>query len=216
MAGALIEGLGLWRRARRSDRRTIDLGRFAPPTTPIVRAAGAHLRARSGPVMVNHCYRTAYWTITVLHQNAEVTPTILETAWVAALLHDVGLDDPPARGDFSMGGVEVVRALAREHGWPDEQAQSAGEAIAANLCARVSPARSGAIAWAMNVGGLGELGFPLHRAQMAPGALAELEARYPRAGLRATSRRLIAAEAARLPRGRFAFFRYVFPFITKD
>ena len=60
--------------------------------------------------MVHHCFRTAFWTLVVLHQHVDVTDEDLETTWVAALLHDIGLEDPPAKGDFSLGGVQVLRA----------------------------------------------------------------------------------------------------------
>jgi hypothetical protein len=67
----------------------------------------------------------------------------------------------------------------------------------------------------MNVGGLGELGFPLHRAQMHPERIAELEARYPRDGFRATAMRLIREEAVRVPGGRFALLGRFFPLIMR-
>jgi len=211
--GGLREGFALARRAKAGGRRDLSLELLAPPDTTMVRAARAHLAARSTPAMANHCYRTGFFTLAVLHQNTDVTPRDTETAWVAALLHDVGLDDPPARGDFSLGGVRVVESLALEHGWDDEQTYLASEAIATNLSTRVDRKRSGTIAWAMNVGGLGELGFGPHRAQLHPDRLAELEALYPRDDFRKVSRALLRAEARRVPGGRFAFLGWVFPLI---
>lgn len=215
MLEAVGEGFRLWRHARASDQRRIALSLIEPPSTPMVAAARGFLTSRSDPVMVNHCFRTGFWTMAVLHQHVEVTPSVAETAWVAALLHDVGLELPPEEGDFSLGGVEVLKSLASEHGWSEEQTWAAAQAITSNLSARVDREKLGPIAWAMNVGGLGELGFPLHRAQWDPARVAELEKRYARAGLRQVSSRLIRKEAARIPDGRFAFFRYIFPFITR-
>ncbi len=215
MVGALFEGLRLWRGAYRSGRRAPALALFEPPATPMVNAARSYLEERSVPAMRHHCHRTAFWSLLVLHQRLELAPEQIETTWVAALLHDVGLEAPPPRGDFSMGGILALEELAHQHRWPDAQVHAAREAIATNLSAQVDPAQSGSIAWAMNVGGLAELGFGPHRAQMDRRRIAELEARFPRDGFRQVSARLIADEAARIPDGRFAFFRYVFPFIMK-
>jgi hypothetical protein len=141
---------------------------------------------------------------------------VLETVWVAALLHDVGLEVPPPRGDFSLGGIQILERFAREHAWPEAQVYLASQAIATNLATRVDRQRVGDIAWAMNVGGLGELGFPTHRAQMHPDRVRELEARFPREHFRAPAMRLIDEEIGRVPDGRFAFFRKYFRIIVWD
>jgi hypothetical protein len=213
--GALGEGIRLGRHARRSGRREVPLDPFEPPATPMVSAARGYLLASCGEPMANHSFRTAYWTLFVMNQHIELTPVLLETAWVAALLHDVGLERPGATGDFSSAGVAVLKTLALEHAWGDEQVHGASEAIATNLSMRVDRERSGIVAWAMNVGGVGELGFPAHRRQMHPDRIAELERRYPRRGFRPAAQKLIAAEARRVPGGRFGFFRWVFPIIMK-
>jgi hypothetical protein len=211
--GALGEGIRLGLRSRRDERRRVPLSALEPPDTPMVNAARHHLQAHACPEMVNHCYRTAYWTMAVLHAHDAATPVVAETAWVAALLHDIGLEGPPASGDFSMRGVHVVQALARQHGWNDEQTAHASEAIATNPNPRVYSARSGIVAWAMNVGVTGELGFGPHRAQLHPERIAELEARHPRDGFRQTALRLLAEEVRRVPDGRFALLRRLLPLI---
>lgn len=214
LPGAVLEGWRLRRRARRSTWRAAPL--FEPPDTAMVRAARAELDAHSAVPMRNHCIRTGYWTQLVLHQTLpEVTPEDAETAWVAALLHDLGLELPPARGDFASGGIDRLKTLAHAHRWPDAQVHAASEAIATNLNLRVDPARSGVIAWAMNVGGVGEIGFGLHRGQMHPDRIAELEARFPRTDFKPTAIQLARAEARRLPGSRFGIFRWLFPvFLT--
>jgi hypothetical protein len=213
--GALGEGFRLARAARRIDRRRVALALLEPPDTPMVRASREHLVRHCERPMVNHSMRTAFWTLAVLHQRGELTPTDLETTWVAALLHDVGLEHPPEQGDFSLGGVQVLKALAHEHRWSEEQTHLAAQAIATNLATRVDPARVGVIAWAMNVGGLGELGFGPHRAQLHPERVAELEARFPRTEFPATAMRLIREETRRVPGGRFALLGRFFPLIMK-
>jgi hypothetical protein len=205
-------GFRLRRFAKRSPRRAGALDSFEPPDTPIVAAARQYLEKHSSAPMRDHSYRTAFWTLVVLdmHHGGELEPAMLETTWVAALLHDVGLDDPPERGDFSSGGVQVLHQLAKDFGWSEEQTYQAGEAIAVNLSTRVDVAKVGEIAWAMNVGGAGELGIWPHRAQMERGRLKSLEARFPRDGFRAHAMDLIRREAKRLPDGRFALFKSVY------
>ena len=43
--------------------------------------------------------RTAYWALFVCMSMAYEIET-----WVATLLHDVGLEYPPTKGDFIVGG----------------------------------------------------------------------------------------------------------------
>ena len=215
--GSLVEGARLARRARRSDRHATPLDELAPPDTPMVHAARSYLVDACGTPLVNHSMRTAYWTLLVLHQHGdgELAPIDRETAWVAALLHDVGLERPLPRRDFALAGIETLKTLAHAHRWPADQVEAAAEAIATNLSLRVDRARSGPIAWAMNVGGAGELGGGPHRGQMHPDRVAELEALFPRTGFREESMRLIRADARRFRGGRFGFFRWVFPLVVK-
>jgi len=212
---ALVEGFRLGAEAQKDDRRNAPLQIFEPPDTAMVRSTREYLDKHSKVSMVKHCFRTAFWTLMVLNQHVEVDPKMIETAWVAALLHDIGLEVHTTNGDFSMGSIEVLQTIALENHWPDDQLHEASEAIAINLSTRVDPKRSGVIAWAMNVGGIGEVGFPPHRAQMSSKRMAELEARYPRDGFRETSMRLIREEAQRIPDGRFAFLGWVFPLIMQ-
>lgn len=217
LVGSLVEGVRLARHARRSGRRDTPLAELAPPDTAIVRAARAHLLDACAPPLVNHSIRTAYWTQLVLHQHqdGELTPEDRETAWVAALLHDVGLELPLPQREFSLAGIAALHALARDTGWPAPQLDAAAEAIATNLSLRVDPARSGRIAWAMNVGGAGELGGGPHRGQMDPARVAELEAMFPRAAFKREAMQLIRADARRFPGGRWSFFRWLFPLVVK-
>jgi HD domain len=201
LAGAVSafgEGVRLALRARRGDRRNVAISALEPPDTPMVRASREYLESRCVAGMVNHSYRTAFWTAAVLLQNAGLTDENRETAWVAGLLHDVGLEHPPEKGDFSLGGVEALKSLAHEFHWSEKQTHQAGEAIASNLCTRVRSSQVGEVAWAMNVGGAAEVGVVLHRAQLHPRRIAEIEARYPRKGFSETAMRLIREEIRRL------------------
>jgi hypothetical protein len=212
----LLEGYALGRRARREGRTDIAVARLEPPETPMVKAARAYLEAHVCRPMIHHSFRTGYWTAAVLHQHDSGGEKEIETAWVAALLHDVGLEVPPARGDFTMGGVEVLERLAREVGWSGEQTEQAAEAIVSNIGTRVDRRRSGVVAWAMNVGGAGEVGVWLHRAQLHSDRILEIERRYPRDDFRSAATRLIRDESRRVPGGRFAVLGPVFRLLMKD
>jgi hypothetical protein len=204
-ASWLGEGISLAWKATRGDRLRLELADLQPPDTRMVQASREHLVRHSSPAIANHSMRTGYWTVLALHQRgAEPDPDDRETAWVAALLHDAGLESPPERGDFTLRGVEIVKALAHEHRWSERQTHTACETIAAHPNTRVDPERFGPVAWAMNVGVVGELSFAFHRAQMHPRRIAELEARFPRTDFRANLKRLIHEEARRFPGGRFA------------
>jgi len=203
------EGFRLRRSVKRA-KRSVALDPFEPPDTPMVHAATEYLVTHSRLPMINHSYRTAFWTLVVLDHKTGVTEQTLETTWVAALLHDVGLDVPPEHGDFSAGGVQVLEQLADKHAWSADHVREAGEAIAVNLSTRVQADKVGDIAWAMNAGGAGELGIWPHRAQMARSNIKALEKRYPRDGFRKLAMELIRDEAKRIPDGRFAAFKWVY------
>jgi hypothetical protein len=71
------------------------------------------------------------------------------------------------------------------------------------------------IAWAMNVGVMGELGFAPLRAQMSRERRAELEAKYPRDDFRQAVMKLLREEAQRIPDGRFAFLGWLIPLMLR-
>jgi hypothetical protein len=216
MFSMIRAGFRVRRAAKASPRRRGPLDAFEPPDTAIVSAARALLDKSASREMTNHSIRTAFWTVVVLDAHNELTPQRIETAWVAALLHDVGFYLRAERGDFAAGGIAALKGLAHEHGWSDEQTHEAGEAIAVNLSTRVDPVRSGLVAWAMNVGGAGELGIWPHRAQMDRLRIRTLEARFPRGEFRKTALADIRDEARRLPEGRFAAFRWVYWLLMRD
>jgi hypothetical protein len=216
MFGMIRTGFRLRSVAKRSARRRGPLDAFEPPDTPIVAASRALLEASASREMANHSLRTAFWTLVVLDTHTELTPRLVETAWVAALLHDLGFYRRAERGDFSAGGVEALKALAHEHGWSEEQTHEAGEAIAVNLSTRVDPERSGLVAWAMNVGGAGELGIWPHRSQMDRERIRLLESRFPRGAFRKAALADIRDESRRVPDGRFAAFGWVYWLLMRD
>jgi hypothetical protein len=214
--GSVWEGAVLSLGAMARGKNRLPLSGFEPPPTAMVNAAREHLAKTSSAQFINHSHRIAFWTQLVLAQNGELTERDRETAWVAALLHDVGLFAPPSQGDFSLGGVEVLKQLAHQHRWSDEQVHQAGEAIAINLSMGMNVAQAGPIAWAMNVGGAGDFGYAPHRGQWHRERRRELDARFPREGFRRDALEAIGREIARVPKGRFSFFRPLFRLLLWD
>jgi hypothetical protein len=191
----------------------LELSRFDPPESAIVRAALARLREIPDPEFapfVNHSIRLGYWTLVVMsREHPNLTPTEIEEAWVAALLHDIGLASPPERGEFTLGGVRVVEELGNRYSWSAESVRRASEAITLNPNSRVDRDRDGLLAWAMSVGGQGETFYGPYRRLMSAKDVRALEAKYPRDGLFAGSARILARELERTPNQRFGLLRTV-------
>jgi hypothetical protein len=189
------------------------LSRFDPPDAPIVQAALARLRGIPDPEFapfVNHSIRLAYWTVAVMsRERPNLTPTEIEEAWVAALLHDIGLALPPERGEFTLGGVRVVEELGGRYSFSAESVRRASEAITLNPNSRVDRDRDGLLAWAMSVGGQGETFYGPYRGLMSAKDVRALEAKYPRNGFFAGSERVLARELRRTPNQRFGLLRAV-------
>lgn len=213
--GMFAQGIQLSRRARSLRLRDMPLSALEPPDTPMVRAARTLVEQTASPQMRGHVYRTGYWTQLVLLQDGERTPVELETAWIVALLHDIGTEHPTPRGDFATAGIEAMKRLAHEHRWSEEQTHAAAEGIAGNFATRVDRSRLGLVTWAIHAGGAGELGLPFYRGQWLGSHVAALEQRFPRRGFKRAVLRLMQDEARRLPGGRFALMRHFFPLLLK-
>jgi hypothetical protein len=214
--GMFAQGVRLSRRAKSRSLRNVSLSDLEPPDTPMVRGARSLIDEIASPQMRGHVYRTGYWTQLVLRQNGEPTPTELETAWVAALLHDVGTEHPTPRGDFATAGSQAMKRLANEHRWSEDQTQAAAEGIAGNFATLVDRDRLGLVTWAIHAGGAGELGLPFYRGQWLDPHIADLERRYPRDGFKRHVLHLMKGEARRVPGGRFALMRHFFPLLLKS
>jgi hypothetical protein len=188
----------------------VDLLTIGPPDTPIVKEAWRRLGLKSDPAFVNHSIRTAYWTVAVMRRaKPSLSPQELEEAWLAALLHDIGLAEPPASGEFTLGGVQVVRQIAVQLGWSKDSADRASEAITLNPNSRIDREKQGLVAWAMNVGGQGETFYGPYRILMNPENIREIEAKYPRLDLPKRSGEILGREIERFPNQRFAVLRKI-------
>ena len=203
----------IWASVERVFHRSVpkaDLSEFAPPDTPIINEAMNRLRSSSNPAFVNHSIRVAYWTLVVMkRENPDLTPKEIEEAWMAALLHDIGIALPPKFGEFTLGGVKILSELAAEYAWSKESEKKASEAITLNPNSRVDRDKFGLLAWAMNVGGFGETFYGPYRVLMNRENIQELEAMYPRENLYEVAQDLMGKEIRRFHNQRFALLRKV-------
>ncbi|AQT80591.1 hypothetical protein B1R94_16940 [Mycolicibacterium litorale] len=100
-----------WMIGRARPPRRVDLARWAPPQTAAVRAAESHLRSVASQVMIDHSYRTYYFTAIRYELSGRGASLDHEALCVAALLHDAGLFDPGRRGCFTVSGpVQPARS----------------------------------------------------------------------------------------------------------
>jgi hypothetical protein len=183
----------------------VDFERWPPPDTPMIRASEAYVRAHASPEMREHCYRTAYFTLLVMSRvHGALDADDIETTWAAALLHDIGIEEPRHDGtDFSLVGIDVLERLAAENGFAPAKTAMAAEAIAQNTSPWVDR-DAGLVPWAMQAGGSGEVFHSPYTTLMSERSLAALEARHPRGEMLRVGSTLIRAEARAVPNGRFA------------
>ena len=123
--------------------RKIDLTRWAPPRTEAVCAAEEHLRAVASPHIIDHSFRTYYFTAIRYEVSHAPRPLDREALCVAALLHDTGLFDPDRQGCFTVAGASKARQITESAGWPTVRQDSVALAITTNLNPFVSARRYG-------------------------------------------------------------------------
>jgi hypothetical protein len=189
--------------------RKIDLDECAPPQTPAVRSAEEHLRAVASPQMMDHSFRTYYFSAIRHELSDNATPVDREALCVAALLHDTGLFDADRRGCFTVAGARHARQITGAAGWAPTRQDSVAMAITTNLNPFVALDRYGPVAHFLREGGLVDVlaqEWALH-----PDNLRELLSRYPRDGFADDTARLVGQEARRNPGCRFACFGPIFP-----
>src|SRR5579859_3824394 len=161
-------------------------------------AAAADLAAVAAPrYLLNHSYRTFLFG-RCLVPAGDVDD---EAAFVAAMLHDLGLTDKyRTEREFIHSGAELACSFLERQGWPLERIRLVEEAILrhTNLVAEEVPVhrvvQAGA---AVDVVGLGS-------EEMDPESLARIVSAYPRLDFAEQMRATFLDEARRHPEGAFA------------
>ena len=112
----------------------------APPDTPTARLAAELVADASPPALVHHVWRTWYFGHELLATH--VTGADLEVAFVASMLHDLGLTD---RGDgpdtFEREGADAAAAAVARAGWNEDRVELVRAAIASHLDVASADAR---------------------------------------------------------------------------
>ncbi|HVE83414.1 MAG TPA: hypothetical protein VND93_11225 [Myxococcales bacterium] len=192
----------------------VDLSAWAAPDTAAAREAEAHLREALSPQMVNHSFRTYFFSAIAsqLAREKPDPPLDRETLYVAALMHDVTLGDPappPGERCFTVGCARRARQIATRAGWEPARQDRMAMAITSNLNLSVPAAEFGPEAHFMSAGGRVEVLAEEWRVH--PENLAEILARYPRDGFARDALVHVALERRRHPGCRFACLHPAFP-----
>jgi hypothetical protein len=191
------------------EARRVDLGPWEPPRTEAVRAAEEHLRDVASAQMVDHSFRTYYFTAIRYELSGARAPLDREALCVAALLHDTGLFDDSRHGCFTVAGATKARQVTAAAQWPAARRDSVALAVTTNLNPFVPERRYGPVAHWMRAGGLVDV--LAQQWAVHPDNLDEILSRHPRDGFADDTARLVGEEARRNPGCRFACFGPIFP-----
>jgi hypothetical protein len=194
----------------------VNLDDWAPPDTRAAHEAEEYLREVSTRPMVNHSLRTYYFSGILYELSGVKRPIDREALYVAALLHDVGLFQPPPAPTehcFSVGSAREARRIAANAGWDEARQDRMAEAITTNLNPFVPLEEFGLEAHFMNLGGLVEV--IAQEWKVHPENLGEILRYYPRDGFTEDAIRLVRREMKQNPGGRFACLNPLFPMMVR-
>ena len=178
----------------------LELADFSPPDSALARAAEEACREQS-PAVAGHGHRTYVFGSALAALDRE--PLDRELFYVAALLHDLGLERPVAGEDFTLRGAARAIECAHASGLAEQQAELIADAITVHATPGITPARDGALGCYVQSGAIADLGgfrlWDLPKPLLS-GAI-EL---HPRHGVQKGIQQLIRGEARAVPEGRFA------------
>lgn len=123
------------------DNRRMRLADLPDPDTATTRAAEEVLRRYAGPAMVNHALRAWYWAEALGQgESLDHDPELLK---VAALLHDLGLEEPfdSHRRSFEDAGGHVAWIFGRGAGWAAARCDRLHEIVVRHMWSEVDPAQ---------------------------------------------------------------------------
>jgi hypothetical protein len=104
-----------------------------PPRTVAARLALEVATTFSSPALVNHCQRSFVFAASLA--EIEHVPVDVELLYVAAMLHDLGLECAfdNAKLAFEVAGGHVAWVFAAGAGWPTERRTRADQIIVAHM-----------------------------------------------------------------------------------
>ncbi|WP_148575376.1 HD domain-containing protein [Nocardioides caldifontis] len=172
--------------------------RLAPPTTVLTRAAEQRAREVLPVVLLNHSYRTYVFGRAL--GELEGVDVDAELLFASALLHDVGLVDPPERADFTLTSLRVAGEVAEQVGLSSAATETVQTAITMHYTPGVTR-DVGPVAYLLASGaGLDVAG--LRSWELPSATITETVREHPRAGFKSAFTDAFRQEAARVPEGR--------------
>lgn len=166
------------------------------PDSALARDAEALARDHSPGFLVGHVHRT--YVFGALATSASGLEVREELAYVAALLHDLGLTERYG-GDrrFEVDGADAARDWAVSSGLSDDEAQVVWDAIALHTSVGIADVRSPECALVHRGAATDVAGVGLDR--LDPATVREVTRAFPRDGFAGGFAGLIDAAAGRAP-----------------
>lgn len=172
---------------------------LASPDTPLTRDAERRARETLSPAMYEHSWRTyLFGKALARHDRAAVDD---ELAFVAAMLHDIELENPVPGACFAVRGAQYAAAVLTELGETPERIQAVRDGIAQHITLGLSDLSTIA---GLLAGGAGLDLFGLRWHDMDQQWLAIVLAEHPRLAFKAAVIQAARAEVAAVPDGRLA------------
>jgi len=171
---------------------------IALPASPLARAAAAFAASNEPDFLLNHSIRTYLFGAMVM--NVKHSPFDPETAYVAALLHDLGLEErfATAGRSFEVDGANRAEAFVRANGGTEQQARTVWNAVAMHDMAKSYQAHASPEAMLVGYGAGADVDGP-DPAAISKTSLDAVLDRYPRAGFKVRFTELATAHCKRKP-----------------
>jgi HD superfamily phosphodiesterase len=166
------------------------------PDSAFARSARALAAERCDAMLLAHCERTYLFGRAIA--AAKSLPVEEELAYVACLLHDLGLcDGVPGRRRFEVEGADAAREWVRAQGLSASDAERIWDAVALHTSVGLAPAKS-AEAAVVHWGAVADvIGFG--HDLLAQAQAREILTAHPRAGFGAHLEALLVAAVRRAP-----------------
>jgi hypothetical protein len=160
-----------------------EVAGIALPQTPLARRAAAFVHQAEPEFLFNHSVRT--YLFGALRLNARHMSYDAETAFVAALFHDLGLIPQYAspNASFEVDGANRAEAFLRDNGAPAAAQRMAWNAVAMHDMGRVFESHQGPEALLLGAGAGSDVDGP-DPAAIPPATVATVLAAFPRRGFK--------------------------------
>ena len=184
-------------------RAVVPRDALVPPESALTRAAEECARRQLPAVLLNHSYRT--YTFGAALGALEDLDVDHELLFAAAMLHDIGLADPPRSADFTLTSARAARDVAEAVGLSSAATDTVRTAITLHHSPGVT-LDHGPVAYLLSAGaGVDVIG--LNSWQLPPALLQRAITDRPRLGFKREFGRLWRDEAAAVPAGRASYLR---------